>query len=110
MPGASIPGTSIPGASLPGASMPGSSVPEMHVPGTFLPGTYMPRASLPVVMCSALPEQCNCAHGGHNPVPGASHLAYPVVNVPVVSEAKQACAETGYKAQVTQYTPITCTQ
>ena len=109
----SIPGVSTPRPSNPAVSIPGDSVPEPsipHVPRTFVPGTYMTGASVPVVMCSALPGQCNCAQGGHGHIPGVSQLAYQGVNVPVVTDAESVCTEAGYIANVTQYIPITCTQ
>jgi hypothetical protein len=115
IPGTSVPGVSAPGPPTPGVSIAGGSIPRPsipHVPGTFVPGTYMTGTSVPVVMCNALPGQCNCAHGGHNYVTGVSHLAYQGINVPVVSktEANPACTEAGHIANVTQYIPMTCTQ
>ena len=104
------------GVSTPVATTVGDSVPRpsiVHAPGTFVQGAYMTGTSVPVVMCNALPGQCNCAHaGGPNIVSGVTHLAYQGVNVPVVSntEAKSSCTETGYSPAVTQYIPMTCAQ
>ena len=72
----------------------------------------MTGTSVPVVMCNALPGQCNCAHGGHNHVPVVSPHGYQGVNVPVVTkaEAKPGCTDAVHVPTVTQYIPITCTQ